>query len=92
MTGVQTCALPICSLIRHTGMLEKVAQENLKYTPFTQLANVIGVPGMSVPLHWCDNGLPLGVQFVGTHGDEAKLLNLAAQLEQAQPWFSRTPE
>lgn len=80
------------AIIRHTGMLEKVAQENLKYTPFTQLANVIGVPGMSVPLHWCDNGLPLGVQFVGTHGDEAKLLNLAGQLEQAQPWFGRIPQ
>ena len=80
------------SIIRHTGMLERVARENLKYTPFTQLANVIGVPGMSVPLHWCDNGLPLGVQFVGAHGDEAKLLNLAAQLEEAQPWFHRVPK
>ena len=80
------------SIIRHTGMLERVARENLKYTPFTQLANVIGVPGMSVPLHWCDNGLPLGVQFVGAHGDEAKVLNLAAQLEEAQPWFHRVPK
>lgn len=84
-------ALKAGSLIRHTGLLERMALENLKYTPFTQLANVLGVPGMSVPLHWCDTGLPLGVQFVGAHGDEGKLLNLAAQLEQAQPWFDKTP-
>ncbi len=79
------------TLIRRSGLLEQMAMENLKYTPFTQLANVTGTPAMSVPLHWCENGLPLGVQFMGTHGDEAKLLSLAAQLEQAQPWFHRVP-
>lgn len=79
------------AVIRHSGLLERMAIENLKYTPFTQLANITGVPSMSVPLHWCDNGLPLGVQFTATHGDETKLLSLAAQLEQAQPWFERLP-
>lgn len=79
------------ALIRRSGLLEQMAMENLQYTPFTQLANVTGVPAMSVPLHWCENGLPLGVQFMGTHGDETKLLSLAAQLEQAEPWFHRVP-
>lgn len=78
-------------LLMKTGLVEQMARENLKYTPFTQLANVTGVPAMSVPLHWCDNGLPLGVQFVGGHGDEGKLLSLAAQLERAEPWFDRVP-
>lgn len=78
-------------IIRRTGMIETMSMENLKYTPFTQLANVTGVPSMSVPLHWCANGLPLGVQFTGTHGDEEKLFSLAAQLEQAAPWFNRVP-
>jgi amidase len=54
------------------------------------------VPAMSVPLHWCDSasgkpGLPLGSQFVGGHGDEGKLLALAAQLEEAAPWFDKVP-
>ena len=79
-------------LVMKTGLIEKMARENLKYTPFTQLANVTGVPAMSVPLHWCENGLPLGVQFTAGHGQEDKLLRLAVQLEQAQPWFDRVPD
>ncbi|MCK0537620.1 amidase [Alcanivorax quisquiliarum] len=78
-------------LVLKSGMLEKMARENLRYTPFTQVGNVTGVPAMSVPLHWCANGLPMGVQFIGYHGDEGKLLRLAAQLEQASPWMARVP-
>jgi amidase len=76
-------------LLVRSGVIEKTAAQNLAATPFTQLANVTGVPAMSVPLHWCENGLPLGVQFVGGHGDEGKLFSLAAQLEQARPWFDK---
>ena len=78
-------------LLMKTGMIEQMAMENFKYMPFTQFANVTGVPAMSVPLHWCDSGLPLGSQFVGGHGDEGKLLALAGQLEEAAPWFDKVP-
>lgn len=46
---------------------------------------------MSVPLHWNGAGLPVGMQFAARFGDEATLFRLAAQLEQAQPWFERVP-
>jgi amidase len=57
--------------------------------PFTQLANLTGTPSMSVPLHVTAEGLPLGVLFTGRMGDDATLLQLATQLEQAAPWFDR---
>jgi len=69
----------------------QIARDNLRHVPFTQLANVTGTPAISLPLHWTAEGLPLGVQFHGPHGSEALLLQLAAELEQAQPWFERFP-
>ena len=61
------------------------------WVPFTPLANITGQPAMSVPLHWSEDGMPIGSHFVGRSGDEATLFRLAAQLEQAQPWAGHRP-
>ena len=51
--------------------------------------NATGQPGISLPLFQGEDGLPLGVQLVGRPAGEGRLLSLAAQLEEAQPWAQR---
>lgn len=58
---------------------------------FTAPFNCSGSPAISLPLGWSEEGLPIGVQFVGRDADEVTLLRLAAQLEQAAPWDERRP-
>ena len=78
-------------LIRRSGIVDKLAEQSLEKTPYTQLANLTGQPAMSVPLHWTADGLPCGVQFVARLGAEDVLFQLAGQLEQAWPWFAKRP-
>ena len=53
--------------------------------------NVTGQPAVSIPLYEDDDGLPLGVQLVGRPADEATLVRVASQLEEACPWRDRRP-
>jgi amidase len=61
------------------------------YCPFTPLFNTTGQPAISLPLYATPAGLPIGVQIAGRFGDEATLIRLASQLEQARPWSKRKP-
>ena len=58
---------------------------------FTPFANLTGQPAASVPLHWTDDGLPIGIQLVADYGREDLLLRVASQLEAAFPWHERRP-
>ncbi len=63
-------------------------------TPFAMYTagfNGSGQPAISLPLHWTEDGLPVGVQLVAAYGREDLLVQVAAQLEQAQPWADRWP-
>ena len=62
-----------------------------RYAAFTAVFNVTGQPAVSVPLHWTDDGLPVGTMLVGRPADEVTLIALAAQLEAARPWAHRHP-
>jgi amidase len=58
---------------------------------FVQFSSFSGQPSMSLPLHWTPEGLPVGVQVVGTPRADRLLLALAAELEEALPWRDRWP-
>ena len=62
-----------------------------RYIPFTPQQNLSGQPAISLPLAMSDDGLPIGIQFAARFGDEATLLRIAGQLEQAMPWSDRRP-
>ena len=64
----------------------------IHYSPFTSIFNMTGQPAASIPLHWSKDGLPVGTHVAAKFGDEATLLKLAAQLEQARPWFGKRPD
>jgi amidase len=58
---------------------------------FTLHFNMSGQPAVSLPLHWSDDGLPIGVQLVAAVGREDLLIQVASQLEKAEPWASKLP-
>ncbi len=83
--------LPLGSIAKQRGMLIENYAQIFDWIPTTPIANATGEPSLSLPLHWSEDGLPVGMMVTGRFGDDATLLQLAHQLEQAQPWFERRP-
>jgi len=79
-------------ILNALGVVKPIAAQTFEFMPWTPVFNVTGQPAMSVPLHWNDEGLPIGMHFVGKYGNEAILFRLAGQLEKAKPWFDKAPE
>lgn len=63
-----------------------------RYATFLAIINASGQPAASIPLHWSENGLPIGIQLIAPFGGEADLLRMSARLEEAQPWFDKIPQ
>lgn len=59
---------------------------------YTLIHNVAGAPAISLPMGWTKAGLPVGVQFSAAYGAERTLLEIAYEMELAQPWRGRRPK
>lgn len=66
-------------------------RRELAFTPFTAVYNMAGVPAASLPMHWTDDGLPVGVMLAGRPGADGPLFSLLAQVETAVGGFTRHP-
>ena len=62
-----------------------------RWAPWTAASNLAGLPALVLPAGTRPEGLPLAVQFVGPPGAEGRLLWLAGELEQTQPWRRYAP-
>lgn len=58
---------------------------------FTVTANLAGIPGISVPAGFDDAELPIGVQLLGPHFGEEKILRAAYAYEQHHDWHTKRP-
>lgn len=86
----------LCPTLAHTtpklGYLspnqpfDQLLSRLMDYVAFTPLNNASGSPAISLPLGESSIGLPIGVQFMGRHGDERTLLELAYELEAEKPF------
>lgn len=93
---------PTCGRIsRPLGTLNGVANSEISafewarrrrdYACITPLANVAGLPSISLPLCMSDSGLPIGIEIDGAIDQDELVLQLSAQLERAAPWSGRRP-
>jgi amidase len=89
-TTIARTSLPL-GTVRMDGTLDAFDRQVAPMTAFTAVCNATGVPAMSVPIEWSDDGLPIGMHFVARYGAEETLYSLAAQLEHARPWRNRRP-
>ena len=93
--GMEKWLAPIASrfalgrISANPGTLRRLAQQAFDWVSATMVFNITGNPSVSLPLHWGDDRLPVGMMFTGRFGEDDRLFSLASQLEQAAPWWQQ---
>ncbi|MFC3320567.1 amidase [Mesorhizobium cantuariense] len=82
----------IYSATNPTVSAEQYAEADTAICQYTGVFNVTGQPSVSLPLAQSASGLPIGIQIVGRFGDEATLVRVARDLEEARPWRHWRPK
>ncbi|HXN85099.1 MAG TPA: amidase [Candidatus Binataceae bacterium] len=86
-----TLTRPAVALGTLPSKAEGGMQELLAWLSFTFPFNATGQPAFSLPNGFSKSGLPIGLQIVGRQNDEAGIISLAAQFEEARPWREKKP-
>jgi amidase len=90
LTPTVAMAPPVVPALGRGGAPEALLK-SARAIAYTALWNLAGNPAASVPFGLSPGGMPLSVQLVGRHFDEATLVSLAAQIEAAHPWAQLRP-
>ena len=69
-----------------TADYQQIMDRLIEWVAFTPLQNATGEPAISLPLAESAAGMPVGMMFAAAVGQEARLLELAYELEEARPW------
>jgi amidase len=91
LTPVLSRPPPAIGELAPTQSYDVVFPRVSSYAAYTPLQNASGAPSISLPLGQTQDGLPIGALFSARKGQEKMLLELAFELEQAQPWATRRP-
>lgn len=86
MTPVTSLRTPEIGYFSPHLSSKEIVKRASYYAPYPGMQNVSGAPAISLPMGIDSNGLPLGVQLAAPKGQDALLLELAYELEAAQPW------
>jgi amidase len=83
--------LPVATPPAEIMTLERMADADLGVGRFSVLLNATGSPSLTLPAGFDDNDMPIGIQLVGPHLSEDRLLALGHAFQQATDWHLRQP-
>lgn len=83
-----TASLPVTA-----SKLEANLDDALSFPdPIGGIGNICGLPAISVPCGFADDGLPVGLQFIGRPLDDHKVVQAARAFQQKTDWHTRRPK
>ena len=72
--------------------MSKVDETVSPLSRLTRAANYLDLPGISVPCGLTKDGMPVGLQILGRHREEATVVALGAAFEAVSGWNGRRPD
>ncbi|MCW2837414.1 MAG: amidase, Asp-tRNAAsn/Glu-tRNAGln amidotransferase subunit, partial [Marmoricola sp.] len=86
LTPTLSLVTPELGWLNPSQPYETIIDHLLEWVSFTPLQNATGDPAISLPMGTTSKGLPIGVQLAAERGNDRRLLQVAYELEEAQPF------